>query len=63
VQEAIASQDGPMEDFYALRTEFKSALAALVKVLQSSENSSASAAFKSNRSADNHKLLTWLCSG
>ncbi|KAK3160044.1 hypothetical protein QOZ80_1BG0054560 [Eleusine coracana subsp. coracana] len=31
VHEAIASQDGPMEDFLALRSEFKSALADLVK--------------------------------
>ncbi|KAL6627606.1 hypothetical protein ACP70R_031332 [Stipagrostis hirtigluma subsp. patula] len=31
VHEAIASEEGPMEDFYALRSEFKSALTALVK--------------------------------
>jgi len=31
VYEAITSEDGPMEDFHALRTEFKSALSALVK--------------------------------
>ncbi|KAF8724041.1 hypothetical protein HU200_021050 [Digitaria exilis] len=31
VYEAITSEDGPMEDFHALRTEFKSALADLVK--------------------------------
>jgi len=31
VHEAITSEDGPMEDFHALRTEFKSALSALVK--------------------------------
>ncbi|KAL6890547.1 hypothetical protein ACP4OV_008802 [Aristida adscensionis] len=31
VHEAIASEDGPMGDFYTLKTEFKSALAALVK--------------------------------
>jgi len=34
VHEAITSEDGPMEDFHALRTEFKSALSALVKVLR-----------------------------
>ena len=34
VYEAIISEDGPMEDFHALRTEFKSALSALVKVLR-----------------------------
>jgi amidase len=33
VQEAIASEDGPVEDFLALRSEFKSALADLVKVI------------------------------
>nr|CAB3472631.1 unnamed protein product [Digitaria exilis] len=32
VYEAITSEDGPMEDFHALRTEFKSALADLVKL-------------------------------
>ncbi|CAL4950802.1 unnamed protein product [Urochloa decumbens] len=31
VYEAIISADGPMEDFHALKTEFKSALSALVK--------------------------------
>ncbi|CAO2185169.1 unnamed protein product [Urochloa humidicola] len=31
VYEAVTSEDGPMEDFHALRTEFKSALSALVK--------------------------------
>ncbi|OEL14263.1 Sugar transporter ERD6-like 5, partial [Dichanthelium oligosanthes] len=31
VHKAITLEDGPMEDFHALRTEFKSALAALVK--------------------------------
>jgi len=45
VYEAITSEDGPMEDFHALRTEFKSALSALVKVLQRSDNFSAPAAF------------------
>lgn len=45
VHEAITSEDGPMEDFHALSTEFKSALSALVKVLQFSENFSAPAAF------------------
>lgn len=32
VYEAIASEDGPMEDFHALKTEFKLALSALIKV-------------------------------
>jgi hypothetical protein len=45
VHEAITSEDGPMEDFHALKTEFKSALSALIKVLQRSENFSAPAAF------------------
>uniref|UniRef100_A0A804MT36 Amidase domain-containing protein n=1 Tax=Zea mays TaxID=4577 RepID=A0A804MT36_MAIZE len=31
VHEAIASEDGPMEDFHVLKTEFKSALSALIK--------------------------------
>ena len=32
VHEAIASEDGPMEDFHVLKTEFKLALSALIKV-------------------------------
>lgn len=31
MHEAIASEDGPMEDFHVLKTEFKSALSALIK--------------------------------
>ncbi|CAL4964515.1 unnamed protein product [Urochloa decumbens] len=31
VYEAVTSEDGPMEDFHALKTEFKSGLSALVK--------------------------------
>ncbi|CAD6217059.1 unnamed protein product [Miscanthus lutarioriparius] len=31
VHEAIASEDGPMEDFHVLKTEFKLALSALIK--------------------------------
>lgn len=34
VYEAIASEDGPMEDFHVLKTEFKLALSALIKVRQ-----------------------------
>ena len=32
VHEAIASEDGPMEDFHVLKIEFKSAHSALIKV-------------------------------
>lgn len=44
VHGAITSEAGPMEEFHVLRTEFKAALDALVKVLQNSESSSAPAA-------------------